>query len=184
MLEQIFKDGIENTLNSKFNLNPFIFNNFIQKNKNELLKLIDNEELLNDLIKVINFLKKEKKLALLIIYLDLFCSKFPDNYDAILLLAKSSLMLGMFDAAENTLQKIPAKLYTTEHLKILSNLYFKQSNFEKCIKIIENIRKQSGLDEVNVLMKLDCLLRLRRFKDIENEITNLSKVNIDESTKK
>ncbi len=34
MLGQIFKDGIENTLNSKFNLNPFIFNNFIQKNKN------------------------------------------------------------------------------------------------------------------------------------------------------
>ena len=184
MLGQIFKDGIENTLNSKFNLNPFIFNNFIQKNKNELLKLIDNEELLNDLIKVINFLKKEKKLALLIIYLDLFCLKFPNNYDAILLLAKSSLMLGMFDAAENTLQKIPTKLYTTEHLKILSNLYFKQSNFEKCIKIIENIRKQFGLDEVNVLMMLDCLLRLRRFKDIENEITNLSKVNIDECTKK
>ena len=63
MLGQIFKDGIENTLNSKFNLNPFIFNNFIQKNKNELLKLIDNEELLNDLIKVINFLKKEKKIS-------------------------------------------------------------------------------------------------------------------------
>ena len=104
MLEQIFKDGIENTLNSKFNLNPFIFNNFIQKNKNELLKLIDNEELLNDLIKIINFLKK-KKLALLIIYLDLFCSKFPDNYDAILLLAKSSLMLGTLDAAENTFKK-------------------------------------------------------------------------------
>ena len=51
-------------------------------------------------------------------------------------------MLGMFDAAENTLQKIPTKLYTTEHLKILSNLYFKQSNFEKCIKIIENIREK------------------------------------------
>ena len=184
MLGQIFKDGIENTLNSKFNLNPFIFNNFIQKNKNELLKLIDNEELLNDLIKIINFLKKEKKLALLIIYLDLFCSKFPDNYDAILLLAKSSLMLGTLDAAENTFKKIPTKLYTTEHLKILSNLYFKRSNFEKCIKIIENIRKQTGLDEINVLMKLDCLLRLRRFKDIENEITNLSKVNIDECTKK
>ena len=184
MLGQIFKDGIENTLNSKFNLNPFIFNNFMQKNKNELLKLIDNEELLSDLIKVINFLKKEKKLPLLIIYLDLFCSKFPNNYDAVLLLAKSSLMLGMFDTAENTLKKIPTKLYTIEHLKILSNLYFKQSNFEKCIKIIENIRKQSGLDEVNVLMMLDCLLRLRRFKDIENEITNLSKVNIDECTEK
>lgn len=184
MLGQIFKDGIENTLNSKFNLNPFIFNNFIQKNKNELIQLFDNEELLNDLIKVINFLKKEKKLPLLIIYLDLFCSKFPNNYDAVLLLAKSSLMLGMFDAAENTLKKIPTKLYTTEHLKILSNLYFKRSDFERCIKIIENIRKQSGLDKVNVLMMLDCLLRLRRFKDIENEIKNLSKVNIDECTKK
>ena len=33
-------------------------------------------------------------------------------------------------------------------------------------------------------MMLDCLLRLRRFKDIENEITNLSKVNIDECTEK
>lgn len=184
MLGQIFKDGIENTLNSKFNLNPFIFNNFIQKNKNELLKLIDNEDLLNDLIKVINFLKKEKKLALLIIYLDLFCSKFPNNYDAILLLAKTTLMLGMFDAAENTFKKIPTKQYTTEHLKILSNIYFKRSDFKKCIEIIENIRQKSGLDEVNVLMMLDCLLRLRRFKDIENEITNLSKVNIDECTKK
>ena len=181
--DKIYIDGINNLLNDDFHYDPISLSKFLNQNKNLIFNLLNNRSIVDQTVNVINYLIKNNKIYLSIIYHEILSSKFPDDYELKFQLANSCANIKLYKIAEIHLLSIPKDKLKAHHVKLLVNIYHKLQDFNNCIKYIEYIRKIEGADEIGTRMLIDCYRRLGNLGKAEDYFKQLSSFDIDELNK-
>ena len=180
-IKKIFIDGLYNIQNKNFKSDAINLENFFENNKNEILKILNDQNIQAEVSKTINHLQLiEKNYLLSLVYLNLLCEKFPKNDDLRLIISKTYYLCGIYENALFHLNIIPQNKYSSEHYQILINVYSKLENFQKCIETIKKIRLIENINPTNTLILINCLRRLRKINDAKLELENLKKFHNDD----
>ena len=175
-IKKIFVDGLENIQSDIFRGSEINLENFIYNNKKEILEILDDKIIQAEVSKTINFLQLNKKDFLLsLVYLNLFCEKFPNNFDLRLITSKTYFQCDLYEMALININLIPQKIYTVEHYQILINIYFKLDQFNECVETIKKIRLIENINSTNTLILINCLRRLKKINEARLELENLRK---------
>ena len=173
----------ENIIKEKKDINLFIVNDFVQSNKDEILKLLKNKKVFETTTEVTNFLIKKKDKYFLVIYLELLSLHLSTNNDLKYRLAITFYEIKMLEQALYHIKRIPNEELSLEYLKLLSNIYHEKLEFNKCIKTIRRIEKIDSKNPTNSIMIINCYRRLKKTKDAEREFVNLKRTSVSEYQK-
>ena len=180
-IKKIFLDGLTNIKNDQFQGNEIDLEIFFDDNKKEILHILEDKKIQAEVSNTINYLQLNKKNFLLsLVYLNLFCEKFPNNNDLKLVTSKTYFQCGIYELALINLNKIPRKVYSIEHYQVLINIYFQLEYFQECVESIKKIRLLEGINSTNTLLIINCLKRLKNINEAKLELENLKKFHHDD----
>lgn len=155
---------------------------FIENNNELILKLLEDEIILNKTKEVVNqYIKGKKyKIAILLLKIIIINSK---EINLFILLAKLNLEVGITKKAQTYIDKVYEENLSIEQIKICANIYFRNKNFPKCIQSINRIRDKIGLNVEDTLLMFECHRRMHDSSGLENEIKNMRKIELTEFQK-
>ena len=149
----------ENIIKEKKDISLFYVNDFVQSNKDLILKLLKNKKIFETTIEVTNFLIKKRDKYFLVIYLELLSIHLSTNNDLKYRLAITFYEIKMLEQALYHIKRIPDKELSLEYLKLLSNIYHEKLEFSECIKTIRRIEKIDNNNPTNIIMLINCYRR-------------------------
>lgn len=156
-------------------------NFFIQSKRNEILKILDNNNSLKSTIKLTNILLGVRKYHLLVIFLELLSVKLFNDFQVRYYLASAFYEIKQYPQAEYHLKIIPNDKLDVHHYKLFANIYYGSEEYLKCVNTIIELRKIDKIDIINTTLIFNCYIRLRRIKDLEKEEINFERLKISES---
>ena len=152
----------ENIIKEKKDISLFYVNDFVQSNKDVILKLLKNKKIFETTIEVTNFLIKKRDKYFLVIYLELLSIHLSTNNDLKYRLAITFYEIKMLEQALYHIKRIPDKELSLEYLKLLSNIYHEKLEFSECIKTIRRIEKIDNNNPTNIIMIINCYRRQKK----------------------
>ena len=182
-LKETYLKISENIIKEKKDISLFYVNDFVQSNKDLILKLLKNKKIFETTIEVTNFLIKKRDKYFLVIYLELLSIHLSTNNDLKYRLAITFYEIKMLEQALYHIKRIPDKELSLEYLKLLSNIYHEKLEFSECIKTIRRIEKIDNNNPTNIIMIINCYRRQKKIEDAEREFIKLQSTSISEYQK-
>ena len=177
--EKIYLDGINNFLNNNYKSDSNTLSKFLNQNRNLIFDLLNNKLIVDQTVKIINFLISKNKIEFSIIYLEILSSKFPHDYELKYQLANACASINLFKLAERHVSLIPPNELKSQHYKLIINIYHKLQNFDDCIKYIQILRNIEGEDAIGTQILIDCYRRSGNMINAKIEYENLTKFQLD-----